>query len=96
MARVLNLLADNRPFVADMAVAFRGVQFTGNSPHVLKCKRNVVPLKLARKILSTPGAEPEPFSLQFDLDVSEARAFEAQFERTGIYGDQSVADVNQP
>lgn len=51
---------------------------------------------VARKVLSTPGAEPEPFSLQFDLDVSEARAFKAQFERTGIYGDQRVAEVNQP
>ena len=47
-------------------------------------------------VLGTPGAEPEPFSLRFDLDVSETRTFEARFEGAGLYRDQSVTDVNQP
>jgi hypothetical protein len=52
--------------------------------------------RVARKVLSTPGIKPESISPQCDLDVSEARAFEAQFESTGIDGDKSVTDVKQP
>ena len=95
MARILILGADSRPFIADMAAAFRGVQSTDSSPRAFKCEHIVTPLT-STKSLSAPGAKTEPFSPQFDLDVSKTRALEARFESIGIDGHQSVTDVNQP